>query len=360
MSFSINLPSFIKKREAVAFDIGSNSIKLVQMHQTKKGWELVKLGMAELPPEAIVDGSIIDSMTVINTLSDLVKKHGVKVKDAVSSLTGHSVIIKKVSFPAMTEDELAESIQWEAEQYIPFPITDVNIDFQILGADTEGRGQMDVMLVAVKKDVINDYTNVIKEAGLNPVVIDVDSFALENMIEINYPVTQGENVAMVNIGATITSISVLFGGLTIFTRSIPMGGNQFTEEIQRQLNVSFSDAEAMKTGKSVPGADAASALPLAIDTVSTNLAFEIKRSLDFFLGGNQGADISKIYMSGGGSKVAGLQNLMQEKTSIPVEVVNPFKNLEINTKDIDAESIKDIAAFFGVAVGLATRRFADR
>jgi len=359
MSLAISLPSFIKKREAVAFDIGSSSIKLVQMHQTKKGWELVKIGMAELPPEAIVDGSIIDSMTVISAISDLVKKHGVKVKDAASSLTGHSVIIKKVSFPAMTEDELAESIQWEAEQYIPFPITDVNIDFQILGADTEGRGQMDVMLVAVKKDVINDYTNVIKEAGLNPVVIDVDSFALENMIEINYPVTPGENVAMVNIGATITSISVLFGGLTIFTRSIPMGGNQFTEEIQRQLNVSFSDAEAMKTGKKEPSADA-SALPIAIETVSTNLTFEIKRSLDFFLGGNQGADVSKIYLSGGGSKVAGLQNLMQEKTSIPVELVNPFKNLEIGTKDIDAQAIKDIAPFFGVAVGLATRRFADR
>ncbi|MFQ5736636.1 MAG: type IV pilus assembly protein PilM [Thermodesulfobacteriota bacterium] len=359
MNLPLSFPSFIRKREAVAFDIGSNSIKLVQMNQTKKGWELIKIGMAELPPEAIVDGSIIDSMAVTNTLRELVKTHGVKVKDSASSLTGHSVIIKKVSFPAMTEDELAESIQWEAEQYIPFPISDVNIDFQILGADTEGRGQMDVMLVAVKKDVINDYTNVIKEAGLNPVVIDVDSFALENMMEINYPVTPGENIAMVNIGATITSISVLFGGLTIFTRSIPMGGNQFTEEIQRQLNISFKDAEELKTGKREPAADASS-LPMAIETVSTNLTFEIKRSLDFFLGGNQGAYVNKIYLSGGGSKIAGLQNLMQEKTSIPVEAVNPFKNIEISTKDVEPEALKDMAPFFGVAVGLATRRFADR
>ncbi len=360
MNLPLSFPSFIRKREAVAFDIGSNSIKLAQMNQTKKGWELIKIGMAELPPEAIVDGSIIDSMTVTNTLRELVKEHGVKVKDAASSLTGHSVIIKKVSFPAMTEDELAESIQWEAEQYIPFPITDVNIDFQILGADPEGRGQMDVMLVAVKKDVINDYTNVIKEAGLNPVVIDVDSFALENMMEINYPVTPGENIAMVNIGATITSISVLFGGLTIFTRSIPMGGNQFTEEIQRQLNVSFKDAEELKTGKKEASADAVEALPSAVETISTNLTFEIKRSLDFFLGGNQGAYVNKIYLSGGGSKVAGLQNLMQEKTSIPVEAANPFKNIEIGTKEIDEERLKEIAPFFGVAVGLATRRFADR
>ncbi len=354
----LELP-FLRKKDSAAFDIGSNSIKLVQMNRTKRGWELVKLGIAELPPEAIVDGSIIDSMTVTNTLKDLIKEHGVNVKDAVSSLTGHSVIIKKVSFPAMTEEELADSIQWEAEQYIPFPITDVNIDFQILGADTEGRGQMDVMLVAVKKDVINDYTNVIKEAGLNPVVIDVDSFALENMMEINYPVTPGENLAMVNVGASITSISVILGGLTIFTRSIPMGGNQFTEEIQRQLNISFKEAEELKTGRKAGPPEAAS-LPFAIETVSTNLTFEVKRSLDFFLGGSQGSYVNKIYLSGGGSKIAGLQNLMQEKTSIPVEVVNPFKNVEANPKQFDKERLKEMAPVFGVAVGLATRRFADR
>ncbi|HXI09897.1 MAG TPA: type IV pilus assembly protein PilM [Thermodesulfobacteriota bacterium] len=355
----MNLP-FLKKKDVAAFDIGSSSIKLVQMNQTKKGWELVRLGMAELPPEAIVDGSIIDALTVTNTLKDLIKEHGVKVKDAVSSLTGHSVIIKKVSFPAMTEDELAESIQWEAEQYIPFPITDVNIDFQILGADTEGRGQMEVMLVAVKKDVINDYTNVIKEAGLNPVVIDVDSFALENMMEINYPVAPGENIAMVNIGASITSISVILGGLTIFTRSIPMGGNQFTEEIQRQMNISFKDAEDMKVGRKAPQAADSASLPSAIETISTNLAFEVKRSLDFFLGGSQGSYVNKIYLSGGGSKAAGLQNLMQEKTNIPIEIANPFKNLEVNAKTYDKEALKEQAPFFGVAVGLATRRFADR
>jgi type IV pilus assembly protein PilM len=349
--------SFAKKKSAVALDIGSSSIKVVQMNQTKRGWELVKVGFAELPPEAIVDGSIIDSMTVTNTVKDLIKEQNISVKETVSSLTGHSVIIKKVSFPAMSEEELADSIQWEAEQYIPFPIIDVNIDFQILGADTEGRGQMDVMLVAVKKDVINDYTNVIKEAGLSPVVIDVDSFALENMMEVNYPVVPGENIAMVNIGASITSISVIFGGLTIFTRSIPMGGNQFTEEIQRQLNISFKDAEDLKTGKKAESGASASS---AIETVSTNLAFEVKRSLDFFLGGSQGSYVNKIYLSGGGAKTAGLPAFMQDKTSIPVEMVDPFKNVQIKGKEIDRESLKSMAPFFGVAVGLATRRLGDR
>src|SRR3989339_78894 len=193
--------SLFKKTDVVGLDIGSNSIKIIQLAPTKKGWKLVNIGMTQLPPEAIVDGSIIDSMTVISAIKELVVQQGIKIKDCVSALTGHSVIIKKVNLPVMTEAELSESIQWEAEQYIPFPITDVNIDFQILGADTEGRGQMEVMLVAVKKDVINDYTNVIKEAGLAPVIVDVDSFALENMFEINYSIVPNENVAIVNIGA---------------------------------------------------------------------------------------------------------------------------------------------------------------
>lgn len=355
-----NFP-FSKKKDAVAFDIGSNSIKVVQMHKAKKGWELQKMGIAELPPEAIVDGSIIDSITVTNTIKDLVKEHGIKLKDAVSSLTGHSVIIKKVNFPAMTEDELAESIHWEAEQYIPFPVTDVNIDFQILGTDSEGRGQMEVMLVAVKKDVINDYTNVIKEAGLNPVVIDVDSFALENMMEINYPVAPGENIAMVNIGASITSISIIFGGLTVFTRSIPMGGNQFTEEIQRQFNLSFKDAEALKTGKDTThAAEAGEALPQVIEGVSTNLAFEVKRSLDFFLGGSHGSYINKIFLSGGSSKTAGLQQIMQEKTDMPVEIADPFKNVAFDEKHFNKEKLQELAPYFGVGVGLAMRRLGDR
>ncbi len=350
---------FLKRKDTVAFDIGSNSIKVVQMNHTKKGWELKKLGMAYLPPEAIVDGSIIDSMTVTATIKELIKENNIKTKDAVSSLTGHSVIIKRVSLPVMTEDELAESIQWEAEQYIPFPITDVNIDFQILGEDPEGKGQMDVMLVAVKKEVINDYVNVLKEAGLNPVVMDVDSFALENMMEINYPIAPNENVAMVNIGASITSISVLMGGITVFTRSIPMGGNQFTEEIQRQLNISFKDAEDLKLGKEVRGVDT-TLLPQAIETVSTNLTFEVKRSVDFFLGGSQGVYVTKIYLSGGGSKISGLKDMMQERTSIPVEMVNPFLNVECNPKYFDPDYLNEMAVSFGVGVGLATRRPADR
>ncbi|MBI5233572.1 MAG: type IV pilus assembly protein PilM [Deltaproteobacteria bacterium] len=351
--------SLFKKKETVALDIGSHSIKLVQLSQSKKGWHLSRLAMKELPPEAIVDGSLIDSMTVHSALKEILKENSIKAKDTAISLTGHSVIIKKVSMPAMTEEELGESIQWEAEQYIPFPIADVNIDFQILGEDASGRGQMDVMLVAAKKEVINDYTNLIKEAGLNPVVVDVDAFAIENMLDINYPISANEKIALINIGASITTISVTVGGLTQFTRSIPIGGNRYTEELQRKFNVNFKDAEGLKMGEVAAGIDSQD-LAKAITTVSTNLIMEIRRSLDFFLAGGPDMFISKILLSGGGAKIKGLGALIQEKTSINVETANPFNNIEYNHKQFDEEYIKAVAPFFAVAVGLATRRFGDK
>jgi type IV pilus assembly protein PilM len=356
---AIQIAGLFKKKDVVALDIGSNSIKLIQMSQTKSGWNLDKFGIAYLPPEAIVDGSIIDSMTVTSTLSELMKDCGVSAKDAVTSLSGHSVIIKKVSMGAMTDEELAESIQWEAEQYIPFPMTDVNIDFQILGEDIEGQGQIDVMLVAVKKDVINDYTNVLNEAGLNPVVVDVDSFALENMMEINHVVSPDENLVMVNIGASITSISVIVGGLTVFTRSIPMGGNQFTEEIQRRFNINFKDAEDAKKGEEIAGVDSEE-LSEVIKSVSTNLTGEIKRSVDFFLAGSQDLFISKIMLSGGGSITGGLIEMLQDRSGLNVEFVDPFNNIEGGDQELDGKPLKEMSSFFAVAVGLATRRLGDR
>jgi len=355
---ALSLSGIFGSKETVALDIGSSSIKLVQMVMGKQGWQIQKIGMKKLPPEAIVDGSIIDSMTVINTVKELLKEENIKTNQAVSALTGHYVIIKKVTFPAATEDELAESIQWEAEQYIPFPVTEVNLDFQILGADTEGRGQMDVMLVAVKKDVISDYTSVLREAGLNPVVIDVDAFALENMMEINYPVVSGEMIAVVNIGASITSLTVIVDGVTAFTRSIPMGGNQFTEEIQRVLGVSFAEAEALKTSSGESDREAEIAPAIAL--VTNNLIMDVKRSLDFFLAGGHDLNVNKIYMSGGGSQIKGLKELMQDKTAIPVEFIDPFRNVDLAVSEMSEDEIKGLSLFFGVGVGLGIRRPGDR
>jgi type IV pilus assembly protein PilM len=354
----LDLP-FFKKHDLLSLDIGSNSIKLVQLSKGKQGWQLVNLGIAYLPPEAIVDGSIIDSLTVADTIRNLVKEHGGKIKEVASALTGHSVIIKKVSLPVMTEDELAESIQWEAEQYIPFPITDVNLDFQILGAETEGGGQMDVMLVAVKKDVINDYINVIIDAGLEPVVMDVDSFALENLLEANYNIAPNENMAIVNVGASITGLSILVGGVTVFTRAIPMGGNQFAEEIQKEISISFKDAEAVKLGQEVEGVDP-NTITSIVERLSEKLAIEIKRSIDFFLGGSSGVYVNKVFLSGGASRAKGFSSTVEKGTMIPVEMINPFKNIVCNEKAFEPNYLQEMAPHFAVGVGLAMRRVGDK
>ena len=354
----LSLP-FFKGKELLGLDLGSNSVKLVQLSRGKHKWQLVKVGIAYLPPEAIVDGSIIDSMTVADTIRDLVREQSVSVKSVASALTGHSVIIKKVSLPVMTEDDLAESIQWEAEQYIPFPVSDVNIDFQILGEAAEASGQMDVMLVAVKKDVINDYVNVIKDAGLDPAVMDVDSFALENMLENSYSLEPNENVAIVNVGASITVLSILVGGVTVFTRAIPMGGNQFAEEIQKELNISFKDAETVKLGEYVEGIDETLAEPI-MGRLADKLAVEIKRSVEFFLGGSAGLYVNKIFLSGGASRARGLSDTIQERTAIPVETVNPFQNVNFNEKNFNADYLSDMAPSFAVGVGLAMRQAGDK
>src|SRR4030043_1928189 len=246
------------RKSSIGLDIGSGYLKVVQLKDTKGGYELELFDMLPLPPELIVDGSIIDSLRLIDSLKELVKKAKIKTKDAVISIAGHSsVIIKRVSLPEMSEEELSEFIKFEAEQYIPFDIEDVNLDFQILGPKEEP-GQMDVILVAVKKDVINEYLSVVKEAGLTPLIVDVNSFALENIYEINYEIEPGRNIAIVNIGASTINMNILKGGVSVFTRDSAVGSNLHTEALQREFNLTYEIAERLKRGEpieNIPPAD---------------------------------------------------------------------------------------------------------
>src|SRR5512136_2840962 len=206
-----------KKKDVVGLDIGSSSIKLVELNRGKGGFKLQNLGLSALPPEAIVDGALMDSVTIIDAIRDLVSTTKTKRKDVVTSVSGHSVIVKKITLPLMTEAELEESIQWEAERHIPFDINDVNIDFQIVGYGSENPDLMDVILVAAKKDMINDYVSVIMESGLNPVLVDIDAFAAENMLAINYDIDKDDTVAIANIGASVTTINILRNNISAFT-----------------------------------------------------------------------------------------------------------------------------------------------
>lgn len=346
----------------VGLDIGSSSIKVCELKETKKGYFLQNFGIEPLPPEVIVDGQLMNSSAVVDAIQTLMSDRKIKAKDIATSVSGTAVIIKKIKLPAQSPDELAESIKWDAEQYVPFDINDVNLDYQILNPGDE-EGQMEVMLVAAKKDFINDYVAVIKEAGLNPLVMDVDSFALENMYEINYPIQEGEVLALVNIGASIININVTKSGAVVFTRDVTVGGNSFTEEIQKQLGVSFEEAETLKIGGS-SGADTEEVMRQEVQDVikskSQDIASEIQRSLDFFSATSVEDNISKIWLSGGSSKTSGLKELIAERTGIPADHVNPFVNISFNEKMFDMAYLEEVAPRAAVVVGLALRRAGDR
>jgi type IV pilus assembly protein PilM len=348
-----------KKKDVVGLDIGSSSIKLVELNRGKGGFKLQNLGLSPLPPEAIVDGALMDSVTIIDAIRDLVSTTKTKRKDVVTSVSGHSVIVKKITLPFMTEAELEESIQWEAERYIPFDINDVNIDFHMLGSSSENAELMDVVLVAAKKDIINDYQSVIVEAGLNPIIIDTDSFALENMLEINYDIDKDETVAVANVGASITNINILRNNTSSFTRDIFKGGNQITEEIQRQLHIDYEEAERIKVGTKGE-ATSQPAIQNVLKTASEALAIEIGNSLDFFQSTSTYEKVSKLYLSGGGSKIKDFDIVLQQQIGLPVEVANPFKRVEYSGKTFDLDYLRDIGPIMAVAVGLASRRVGDK
>ncbi len=348
---------FGNKSEPIALDIGSTLIKLVQLKASGKGYSLTKFGMIPLPPEVIVEGAVMDANRVSEAIKELITAQKIKTKDVVLSVSGSSVIIKRVSIADMTEEELAESIKWEAEQYIPFSIDDVNVDFQKLGPAAV-EGQADVLLVAVKKDKINDYVNLVKDAGLEPVVVDVDAFALANMYEVSYEM-EGGITALLNIGASVMNINVLKDGVSIFTRDITVGGNRYIEALQRDAGLSYEDAEKVKRGESVDGGDQ-DQLKEIMATVTEDIVGEVQRSFDFFRSTTGSESVSRVLICGGCAKIPNFTRLLSERLEISVDVINPFKNVKIDPKHFDAGFISDSAPLAAIAVGLAMRRPGDR
>ena len=353
--------SFGKSKSIVGLDIGSTSVKVVECECRSKGVELQHLGVAPLPPEAIVQGAFLNSGAIVDAIRQAVETAGVKTRNVATAVSGHSVIVKKISLPVMTREELDESIHWEAEQYIPFDINEVNLDFQILDSG-ENEGQMDVLLVAAKKDLIDDYVHVITEAGLNPAVIDVAAFAISNSFAANYEIAQDEVVALVNIGSQVVNINILASGVPAFTRDISTGGSVYTEEIQKSLSVSWEEAERMKIGSS-SSEESQEVVPQEVETamrsVTDTVLGEISRSLDFFAATSAESRISRVFLSGGGSKVSGLEAAFQGKTNLPVERLNPLARV-LPSSRFEPEYLEDVGAALGVGVGLALRKVDDQ
>ncbi len=342
----------------IGLDIGSKHIKVVQLNEVSDGYQLERIGIVTLQPELIVDGSILDSLRVVEAIKELITNSDIKVKDTVLSVSGHSsVITKRITLPLMTDEELDESIKFEAEQYIPFDIEDVDVDFQVLGRRTE-EGQMDVLVIAVKKDKINDYVSVVKDAGLKPVIVDVDVFALENVYETNYEIIPEENIALVTIGSSTINMNILKDGVSVFTRDSSIGGNVLTEALQKEFTISYDNAEKLKRGEAVEGISQEDVSSVLIST-SEEIIAEISRSFDYFRSTASNEDVNEVIFSGGGALVKDFAPLLSERLGVGVQLIEPFRNIDIPDR-FDKGYLKKIEPIVTIAVGLALRRVGDR
>ena len=352
---------FGKPKSLVGLDIGSSAVKAVELKASGKAYRVAAFGTQPVPPDSIVDGAIIDAGAVADAIRHVFEStKAFKAKDVCASLSGNAVIVKKIALPVMTESELAESIYWEAEQYIPFDIQDVNLDYQTLDSGTgpDSSGSMDVLLVAAKKEKIGDYTGVIAQAGRTAIIVDVDAFAVQNAYEANYGLEPGRVIVLLNAGASAINVNILVGDQSVFTRDISMGGNAYTEAVQKELDLPFEAAEQVKKGIPVDGATFEEAQPV-LRAVTENVLLEIQKTFDFFKATASSDQIDCVMLSGGSSRVDGFSEMLRDRFGTPVEDFDPFRTVEWDSKKLGGDPA-ELGATAAVAVGLAMRRIGDR
>jgi type IV pilus assembly protein PilM len=349
---------FGKKDTLVGLDIGSRSVKLAELAETKNGLKLKRFGMADIPAGAIEDGAISDPETVAAIIRQLFKSHHVKESNVAVSIGGYSVIVKKINVQTMSEEQLHETIHFEAEQYIPFDISDVNLDFQILGENEGNPNQMSVFLVAAKRDMVNDYVNLVTLAGLNPCIIDVEAFALQNAFEANYGL-DGENIALIDVGASKTSLNILKNGSSVFMRDVSNGCAQINQKIMAVADCSYDQSELIKLGEASKKISAEN-LKQIIAAVVADWCTEIRRALDFFYANYPDDQIRRIVLSGGGANIAEFQQQLARESSAQVEAIFPFHKVAVDEKALDAETLRQFAPQAAIAMGLAMRRVDDK
>lgn len=346
-------------KNSIGLDIGSSSVKAVQLKSSKKGIELQAFGMEPLMPQTIVDGTIMDQTAVVDAIRTLWSRLRLKHKEVAVAIAGHSVIIKKISVPFMSKAELEEQVPYEAEHHIPFAKNDVELDYEVV-VPQNAAGQTELILVAAKKEVVQDYANVVRDAGLNPVVVDVAAFTAQNAYEANYDLGPGETIVLINVGAAISNINIIRENVSLFTRDVTIGGNAFTEEIQKQLSVSQDEAEAYKVGGSY---DEHGVVPQEVERiiegVAEVMAGEFQRSLDFFLATAADTDVSKICLAGGSSKVSALHRAIERRSRLSVEVVDAWRRITIDPK-LDSAYLGAHSPEALVGVGLALRHPSDK
>ena len=349
---------FGKKEHLVGLDIGSRSIKAAEIVDSKRGPTLRHFGIVDIAHGAIEEGTINDPESVAESIKQLFKSYNIKEGNVAVSIGGYSVIVKKINVQNMAEEQLQETIHFEAEQYIPFDISDVNLDFQILGENESNPNQMNVFLVAAKKDMVNDYINLVNLAGLNPCIVDVEAFALQNAFEASYNI-QDENVALIDIGASKTSLNILKGNSSVFMRDVSLGCGQINQKIMSLIDCSFEEAEQFKYGDN-PDRLTPDDLKGIVSSVVADWCTEIRRALDFFYSTYPEDQIKRIVISGGGANISEFRQLLATEASAEVESINPFQNFHLDEKSFDDAYIKQIAPQAAISIGLAMRKVDDK
>ncbi len=346
---------FGKKKSVAGLDIGSSSIKMIELDGKLNNLNLVSLGFENLPADTIIDGQIMEMNVVSDVIQSVCTNHQVNASNVVTGVSGHSVILKNIVLPAMSRDELEESIDWHAEEHIPYDLADVSLDYQVT---METEDATNVLIAACKRERIDNIKQAIQLAGKTPVVIDVDTFALQNCYEVNYEPTDDEVVTLLNLGASTMNVNIVKGTRSLFTRDITVGGSQFTDVLQRSLGLNFQQAEALKRGVAdvAEGVEEKSIEPL-MNNVTEIVAMEIQKTFDFYRAttDDNETQVQKILISGGGSKLIGLADELSQRLELPVEVLDPFRRIKVDPKKFDPEYMNEIVPEMAVAVGLAVR-----
>ena len=333
-------------------DIGSHAIKVCQLQKYGTTYKLIAVGSAALPPGAVEDGVLQEPLEVSKVLSALLKNLKIKNKKIGISISGYSVIVKKINLEEMEDDALAKYISAEAEQYIPFDLDDVYIDFQKLPTKKEGTDRCDIMLVAAKKEVVNDYLDMLNELKLNTVLVDVDGFALENIWETVSGRT--ENVALVDIGASKMNINIISEGVSVLARDVVVGSEQLTDQLANALSVDYLQAEKIKLGI-VSLEEHKETVENIFNQTCTQWVLEIKKAIDLYLANNPDQPLQSIILSGGGAKVNGLKEYIAKETGLDVIAFNPFTTMIIDNKKLDEHYLATVAPEMAIATGLAIR-----
>jgi type IV pilus assembly protein PilM len=353
---------FSGQKKLVGLDIGSSSLKLAEIISSSHGHFLNRFLHIPLPKGIIIDGVLADPNALSLKIKELFQHSGCRRKGIVASLAGNSVIIKKVTLDQINETELRDLIHDEAGKYLPFDnMDDVNYDFQILGNNSYNPNQMDIIIVAAKKDMVNSYLEAITAAGLNVMIMDVAPFVLESAYEVNYEFDNDEVVVIINIGASTTGINVIKGGMSIFTRDFSLAGNSITESLQEKYKVTFEEAEKIKIEGIPDGSDGDNLdLKNSILDFAQPICLEIERSIDYFRSTFGGEYIKHVLLAGGSARIYNLTKSLSEKLNVKTELINPFLKIGYNKKKIDAQKLEIIKPIAATAIGLGLRKMGDK